>query len=398
MASFLDTLLAKGATSVHLLSETSGQHLDRTANAHNSTTVSVTGQGTVSPDSGWAGVGNGDDFVAASTNYVSVPDSTAYFPGADESFSLLAVVKADIIDTTYRRVMSHEVGTPHGWTLTVQDQSGTNHPDDGFRFERMAGLASPNTRFVSSGASATIGVMPATGTTYMVSCVAEKTATNVGTLRMYLGSTLVAEKTGQVFDSMSDPGAPMTLGRRNWDVSRYFDGAIFAAAYFPLALTATDVGDIYAARNTVASTDPALNTNLTVTVGNRFRLRGEIQETAGVALTTGFKIRVSKNSGAYSDVATGSGDVRIVDSPNFANGAATTDILPSGTGTFVAGEGLDTSGTSGAIPLPSGGHSEVEVSMILFSGTPGDTFDFRFVRSAGTVFEANTFTPRIVAA
>ena len=147
-----------------------------------------------------------------------------------------------------------------------------------------------------------------------------------------------------------------------------------------------------------APSAPAQNENITVTVGNRFRLRIEVQETGAVAVATAYKLRSAKNAGAYADVATASGDVRVVDSPHFAHGDATTNLLTGGTGTFVAGQGLDTSGTSSSISLGASGHTELEWSLILFSGTAGDTHDFRVTRSDGTVLNTYTVTPRITAA
>lgn len=198
--------------------------------------------------------------------------------------------------------------------------------------------------------------------------------------------------------------------------------ATFANFEFPLSLAARNLRGTfdnygtmslshfaaYAARLSDARSDahfnaaatvaaPGLNDPITASVGERFRLRMELQETAGVAFGDAYKLQVSKNGAAYADVVSGSGDVRIVDSPQFTHGGATANLLPVGSGVFVAGQGLDTSATSGSISLSASGHTEIEWSLILNSATAGNTFDFRTVRSDGTLLNVYGVTPRVTA-
>ncbi len=393
MPSFRDEVTADTPKIFLGFDETTGQHLDLTANAHNTTVISVAGQGTRSPGAGWSGAGSGDDFDGAA-NYASVPASTDFYAGVQGSFSIMAVAATDTVDGTYRRVVGYEIAS-HGWVLTAQDVAGTNHPDDGWRFERRGGGGTGV--FVSSNATTSTGTIPTPGTTYMVHATFEVTATNTATLRLYVNGVEVAAKTGQTIADMTDPATALNIGRRGYDNSRFLDGGVFAFAYFPTVLSSGRVAAHYAARDTTA-TDPALNTNISVTVGNKARLRIIVQETAGTPVAVAYKLRMSKNSGAYADVATATGDVRVVDSANFTHAAATTEVLPGGTGSFVAGQGLDTSGTSSSISLSAAGNTQLEWSLQLVAGTPGDTYDFRVTRSDGTALDAYTVTPRITAA
>lgn len=147
-----------------------------------------------------------------------------------------------------------------------------------------------------------------------------------------------------------------------------------------------------------SSANPGLNENATVVIGEKFRLRAEIRETAGVAVNTAYSLQVRRNGAAYEDVLVGSGNVQLSASANFANLDATTDLLPGSGGAFVAGDGMDTTVASGAVALAGGDHTELEWSLILASAVPGDTFDFRVVRSDGTPLQDYIVTPRVTAA
>ncbi len=226
------------------LEETTGQHVDKTASAHTSTTVQVTAQGSASPGAGWAGVGNGDDFDGTD-DYVSWPDSGDFFPGAQGSYSVMWCGQADTIDSSFRRIAAHEVASD-GWVLSVQNNGVQT--ELGWRFERKAASVST---YTSSGFSS--GTVPTTGQTYMIHAVCLVTAANVATFRVYVDGALAHERTGLTIGDMADPSAPLVLGRRNYDATRFFDGKTFAFAYFPSALSAARIQAHYDARNTTAS-------------------------------------------------------------------------------------------------------------------------------------------------
>ncbi len=389
MGAFKAEILADSPSFYVELEEKTGAHVDLSASALSSATVLVTSQGLASPDAGWSGVGSGDEFDGTD-DYVSWGDNANFFPGAQGSYSVMWVGEADTIDSTFRRIASHETASD-GWVLSVQNNGVQT--ELGWRFERKGTSAS-----VYSSSGFTSAIVPTTGQTYMIHGVCEVTATNVATMRVYVDGALAKERTGLTIANMADPAAPLQLGRRHYDATRFFDGRTFAFALFPQALSAGRISAHYAGRDIAGTVDPAQDTHLTVTIGNRFRPRIRIQEAGGAGVATAYKLRVSKNGGAYADVATGSGDIRVVDSTQFTHGAATSTLLTGGTGTFVAGEGLDTSGTSGSISVGASGHTELEWSLILFSGTAGDTYDLRVTRADGTPLDTYAATPRITAA
>lgn len=209
--------------------ETSGQHLDETANNHDSTAVTVTGQGTADPDAGWAGVGKGDDFNGTS-DLVSTPDHVDYFPSGTTAYSVEVVAEADTADSTFRRLASHET-TADGWSLAVINVN----PDFGWRAERKAssGLVILNS-----------GTVPTLGQTYHV--VATYDGTDV---RLYVDGALAAGPTA-MSASMADPASDLYVGRRSFDATRFFDGRIFEFAFYNgTALSLTRIQAHYNARN-----------------------------------------------------------------------------------------------------------------------------------------------------
>lgn len=146
--------------------------------------------------------------------------------------------------------------------------------------------------------------------------------------------------------------------------------------------------------------NPALNTNIVRSDGDLVRLRFEIQETAAVAISTGFELRYSYNGGIYQLVGAGA-EVQPADSAMFVDGDPTTNVLPSGTGAFEPGIGSEDE-TVPAIDVPAGGHTEIEFAFyvgaqggssgLVFSG---DTLDLRVYKAGGTPLDAYDFTPRI---
>jgi hypothetical protein len=97
------------------LEETSGQHLDEAANNHDSTSVTVTAQGTRRSGSGWAGVGKGDDFDGTD-DFVSIPDAAIWESGAS-----LLVGDGRLPDRRLRRDLPQnrraDDGATAGWCI-----------------------------------------------------------------------------------------------------------------------------------------------------------------------------------------------------------------------------------------------------------------------------------------
>lgn len=132
------------------------------------------------------------------------------------------------------------------------------------------------------------------------------------------------------------------------------------------------------------------------------RLRFVVDETGGVGAVADLQLQLQyrKNGGAYTNVNASSSNVRSSASTQFAEEAATTRQLSSGTGTFVAGamdedEGL--AGEGNQIDLAAGNLTEVEYCFQLRSAdlVGGDTLDFRLVKPGAVVLDAYTQTPSL---
>ena len=145
----------------------------------------------------------------------------------------------------------------------------------------------------------------------------------------------------------------------------------------------------------------AQNTNFSQIEDTAFRIRFEVQETAGCAKAnfTTIQLQRNLNSAGWVNVTASSTVVASVASPNVADGAATTNQLTVGTGTFVGGGGFDeVNGVAGSnlMDVAASGHFEVEYSIQLLSAgvNPGDTVQLR-VTDGGTAFAAYDATPTV---
>lgn len=149
--------------------------------------------------------------------------------------------------------------------------------------------------------------------------------------------------------------------------------------------------------------DPAINTNTTldVTAGNvPFRVRIEVDETAGGSTNITWHMRYSVNGGAYNQLTSLTTDVTIVDNTTYADDTATTNLISGSSRTFLAGYADDAAGVmpnSGNQAWTGNQHTELDVCAQLVSANlaDGDTIDFRIYDSAGTALTAYTNTPRI---
>ncbi|MHC4240155.1 MAG: hypothetical protein ACYSUC_10440, partial [Planctomycetota bacterium] len=78
--------------------------------------------------------------------------------------------------------------------------------------------------------------------------------------------------------------------------------------------------------------DPAENTNATIDAGVRFRVRFEVDETAGEGVNVTYKIQYNKNTTGWNDMraiddAGGTEPIEVTWSSQYADGDATTDLL-----------------------------------------------------------------------
>jgi hypothetical protein len=139
---------------------------------------------------------------------------------------------------------------------------------------------------------------------------------------------------------------------------------------------------------TAATWKATQGTSITgITTAEKFRVRYEMQETAGGDTTSvTFSLEYDLNSsGTWTQVTTTSNVVRIVSSTGVSNGTATTNLLTAGTGTFLAGQVLTTA-NSAATSMTANNHTEYEWNLQLVDGTVSnnDVIALRCMTSAGT--------------
>lgn len=156
-----------------------------------------------------------------------------------------------------------------------------------------------------------------------------------------------------------------------------------------------------------------LNANATINCHHRFRIRFEMEETAGVAWSGTLKLQCERNAEGYLDYAAYPEDpsgatetplVWITGGDQYADGVATTDILSGSAKAFTAGEGQEDNLT-GTIAL-NNQHTELEFIVIIPTlwstasidygqNVDADTFQFRIVEGDGTVLDTYTNIPTI---
>lgn len=155
---------------------------------------------------------------------------------------------------------------------------------------------------------------------------------------------------------------------------------------------------------TAATWKDAENASILQVVNSVFRLRIQVAQTVTNAnrdLTKNFKVRFSRNSGVYTDVAgigaTTSG-VRYAASANVSDGATTTSQLTAGSGTFLAGR-IDNNNATGDLTFNIQQYTDLEFVLELYGPqlTANDTLDFRVYETVDTVLNTYTQTARVTA-
>ncbi len=146
----------------------------------------------------------------------------------------------------------------------------------------------------------------------------------------------------------------------------------------------------------------AQDTNITRSVNSDSNIlfRARIQETAGgsnIVTPSTWQLQYSKNSGTWTNVTTGTSNVKGFNSSNLTDGDATTNRLGSGTGSFNAGL-VEESGLIDDFSGPSANnYTELLYSITLVSAdlANNDTLDFRITFNGGAT--SDTVSPRITA-
>lgn len=144
----------------------------------------------------------------------------------------------------------------------------------------------------------------------------------------------------------------------------------------------------------------ALDTGLTVDVsaGNvQQRLRISIENTGGSTGASAFKIRVSKNGGAYADVTASSSNVKTFNTTWFADGDDVPQLITAAT---YQSDNNAAEESTGAFTLTAGlaastiFEAEIALEFVAADLADADTLDFRITQSDGTVLDTYTVTPR----
>ena len=115
--------------------------------------------------------------------------------------------------------------------------------------------------------------------------------------------------------------------------------------------------------------------------------------TGGAAGNIVRRLEFKEDSGSWTQITTGTNNVRLSDSTNFSDGTATTSRLTA-VGTFTAGQGKDTGSDTSSISLTNAFYTEDEYSLILQSAAAGHSYQFR-ITNAGTALDTYTVTPAI---
>jgi hypothetical protein len=140
-----------------------------------------------------------------------------------------------------------------------------------------------------------------------------------------------------------------------------------------------------------------VNTGWTQLVDVVFRVRFTVQEVGNVAGASTYNLYYSLNGGTYTKVTASSAPIQYALSGQYADKAATTKVL-DGTGTFVGGQGLETSVDTDSISLAASGNTEVEFCLVIPNAgvADGDTIALRVRRATSTALYSYTNTPSLL--
>jgi len=124
--------------------------------------------------------------------------------------------------------------------------------------------------------------------------------------------------------------------------------------------------------------------------GVNFRVRYAVaQNAASTSITRRLEYR--EDGGAWTQIAAGSGNVRLSLSPHFADGEATSNRLSLDGDSFVAGQGKESGSDTTSAELDADERVEDEWCLQFQPGASGHSYDFR-VTDAGTPLDIYTET------
>ncbi|MDP3997298.1 MAG: hypothetical protein Q8P73_02240, partial [bacterium] len=171
---------------------------------------------------------------------------------------------------------------------------------------------------------------------------------------------------------------------RSWQIAA--DASVFDQKHFRIY-------EDDAALNS-ATAYAAEDTNKSVLIGANFRLRFSVANTGDAAGDITRRLEFSEDAGDWTQITTGTNNVRLVNSTEFTDGDATTALLTP-TGTFAAGQGKDTGSDTSQISLTNAYYVEDEYALKFETAADGHSYQFR-ITNAGTAI-SYTNTPNIAA-
>ena len=124
-----------------------------------------------------------------------------------------------------------------------------------------------------------------------------------------------------------------------------------------------------------ATFDHPADSGWTQLVDQTFRVRFEVDETAGTAETLDGQLEANLNGGSWFEVSNTSGTVTSALSDQFTDASTTTDVINGSALTFVAGIG-STSGAAAPVAL-NNSHTEVEYALRVVGVSSGGTIGLR---------------------
>ena len=172
------------------------------------------------------------------------------------------------------------------------------------------------------------------------------------------------------------------------------NSAMLDAAHDPLNVQVAFI--MYSPPGASYAGDLDTSIDVDVTGGNvQKRLRIAISNTGTAVGASAFKLRYSKNGGAYADVTASSSNVKTFDTSHFADGDDVGQLID--TGTYQADNNAAEENT-GAFTLTAGlaaltkFECEIALEFIAADLADNDSLDFRVTQSDGTVLDTYTNT------
>lgn len=139
----------------------------------------------------------------------------------------------------------------------------------------------------------------------------------------------------------------------------------------------------------------AEDTNFNVAENTLFRIRLQLSNLTPINYIAHRRLMFSEDGGTYTQITTGTNNVRLADSSNFSDGDATTTRLSSPGGSFTAGEGKDTSSDTASPGLIASKYTEDEWGLKFEAAAVGHSYAFRIYQDSGAPITSYTVTPVI---